>query len=394
MSSWEARFPKTFFVRKYTFPTKEDGSPDIAPILKALDLKEEHVQQLHTFYREHPMSVATFAVLSQAGVLEALSHLASEGTLPVRCCRGTMDEMNYAQAALAEAKTLVIDPFALATLFFSGQYEHLQKLPGKCVLCESALDEYAELQNKKDDPEERQRQELRLATFRAKLRPLVTLKTGQYLARMNADQRKELVGLFGQPTAEAIAEAAAAGAVLWTDDLAVADVARQQLDLEKRTWTQAVFIATATPQVCLDLSLFLLHWRYFFTRIEPGIIVPAGNQANWDPETPPLSAVLKWLSAPELQVEGAIKVGGMMLPLIWRHASLLTQRVAVTRMLALEILKRDGGRDIVLGLIAATNVLFKIDIIGGENCKQALQAVLQSRTPGGLLLPPRINQAS
>jgi hypothetical protein len=413
MNSWEDRFPHIFFVRRYTFPTKEDGSPDIAPILKALDLREERVQQMHAFYRDNPMSVTSFAMLSDTGVLESLSNLASEGSLPVRCCRGAVEEMEQAQAALSEAKTLVIDPSALATLFFSGQYEHLRKLRGKCVVCESALEEYAELQRqfaspsqgftgkfkgqylfRKDDPEERRRQEERLATFLAEIRPLVTLRTGEHLARFNAEQRREMVGLFGQPTSESVAEAAATEAVLWTDDVAVAELARHHAKLEKRVWTQAVFIATASPQVCADLALFLLQWRYFFTRIGPGVVVPAGNQAGWDAQRGPLAAVLRWLSAPELQEEGAIMVGAWMLPLIWRHAPLPHQREAVTRKLALELLKRQGGRDIVAGFVAAINTLFKIDAIGGENCKRALQAVLDRRTPGGLFLPPGVNLAS
>jgi tetratricopeptide (TPR) repeat protein len=413
MNSWEDRFPHIYFVRKYTFPTKEDGSPDIAPILKALDLKEERVQQMHAIYRDNPMSVTSFAAMSDAGVLESLSHLASEGSLPVRCCRGTVEEMNLAHAAIVDANALVIDPSALATLFFSGQYDHLRNLPGKCVVCESALEEYAELYRqftipphgfagrfkgkylfRKDDPEERERQETRLTTFLAGIRPLVTLRTGENLARINAEQRREMVGLFGQPTAEALVEAAATGAVLWTDDMAVAEVARHHARVEKRVWTQAVFITTASSQACDDIALFLLQWRYFFTRIHPGVVVPAGSQAEWDAERQPLAALLRWLSAPELQEEGAITVGASMLPLIWRHAPLLHQRETVTRVLGLELLKREGGRDLVAGIIGAIDTLFKLDVIGGENCKRALQAVLDRRTPGGLFLPPGINLAS
>jgi hypothetical protein len=44
--------------------------------------------------------------------------------------------------------------------------------------------------------------------------------------------------------------------------------------------------------------------------------------------------------------------------------------------------------------VASIKVLFKIDVIGSENCKRALQAVLDRRTPGGLFLPPGVTLAS
>lgn len=402
MTSWEERFPHIFFLRKYTFPTKEDGSPDIAPILKALDLREEHVEQLHTFYRENPMSVASFAVLSKAGALESLSHLASEGTLPVRCCRGTDEEMNQAQAALEDAKALVIDPSALATLFFSGQYGHLQNLAGKCVLCESALDEYAELQKqfaalsqgftgkfkgqylfKKDDPEERRRQEQRLATFLSTIRPLVTLKTGESLARINAEQRKELVGVFGQPTAEAIAEAAATGAVLWTDDLAVADTARHYLNLEYRAWTQAVFIVTAPVQECIDLSLFLLQWRYFFTRVEPDVVLTACRLASWTPDAPVLKRVAEWLAMPELNHLGAARVCALSLRLIWREGAEVSQKQGVASVLLGAILGRQDGRRMVVSIRNNLKEIMEGNTDARRQCDEAIEEVLRVKIGPG-----------
>jgi hypothetical protein len=272
LNSWEDRFPEQFFVRKYTFPTKEDGSPDISLILKALDLKEKQKEEMHALYRNNPFSATTFAKFADAGLLESLSHLASEGTLPIRCCKGTAEELEQAARAFANPGMIVIDPSALATLFFSGQYEHLQLLPGKCVVCESALEEYLELQKKfanaahgfagkfkgkylfqENDPQERQRQEQRLAKFLGKIRSLATMKSGENLAGVSPERREELISLFGQPTAESIAEAASTGAVLWTDDIAVAEVARERDRVEKRVWSSA--LAFGSPKSRFILAL-------------------------------------------------------------------------------------------------------------------------------------------
>src|SRR5262249_44766536 len=163
----------------------------------------------------------------------------------------------------------------------------------------------------------------------AKIRSLVTMKSGENLAGVRPDRREELIGLFGQPTAEAIAEAAATGAVLWTDDIAVAEVARERAGVAKRVWTQLAFRSIAPSDAFANLPLFQLQCRYFFTRVEPEIVVPAGGQAGWNADRPPLMLVLRWLSAPELEEKGAILVGARMLPLIWRNAPLTHQREAV-----------------------------------------------------------------
>jgi hypothetical protein len=203
-----------------------------------------------------------------------------------------------------------------------------------------------------------------------------------------------MIGLFGQPTSESIAEAAAIGAVLWTDDIAVAEVAREQAAVAKRVWTQLVFRSIAPGDVYANLTLFLLQWRYFFTRVEPDLVVPAGDRANWDANQPPLASVLRWVSAPELQDQGAVVVSARMLPLLWRNAPFTHQREAVTRAIALELLKRAGGRQMLGGIISVIGELFSVDEIGGEGCKRTLQAILARKTAGGLIIPPSVNLAS
>lgn len=112
------------------------------------------------------------------------------------------------------------------------------------------------------NPAERQRQQQRVDTFLARIRSLVTVKPREGFARRRPEQREELIVLFGEPTAAAIGEAAATGAVLWTDDIAVAEVAKELVG-EKRVWTQLVFRELVgqgdlPAEPYNDLVLFLL----------------------------------------------------------------------------------------------------------------------------------------
>jgi nucleoside phosphorylase/tetratricopeptide (TPR) repeat protein len=396
LDSWEERFPEIFFVRKYTSPTNEDGSPDISLLLKAIDLKEQQKQDMHALYRNNPISVTTFAKFADAGVLESLSHLATEGSLPVRCCFGTTEEYSLAEAALANAGNLVLDSSAIATLFFSGQFEILKQLAGKCVICESSLEEYLELQCRfadpsgaffgkfkgkylfrEDDPEERQRQEKRLIDFLAKMRSLAAVKSGEKLAAVDAERRKELITLFGQPTAEAIAEAAASGAVLWTDDMAVAELAKERAGVNKRVWTQVVAGKTTSKDVYTDLTLFLLQWRYFFTRVEPDVVLAACRKALWDPTSPPLQQVIDWLCMPELIHIAAVQIAARSLPLVWKYGPEVGHREAVTRAIIKALLGRTNGRQSATAIANNIRQIFSEDTANAEMCKKVINDVLR-----------------
>jgi hypothetical protein len=240
------------------------------------------------------------------------------------------------------------------------------------------------------DPAERKLQEQRLAAFLAKIRSLVRMKSGERLAAVSPERREEMIRLFGQPTTESIAEAAATGAVLWTDDIAVAEVARERAGVERRVWTQLVFRSTAATDLFADLTLFLLEWRYFFTRIEPEVVVPAGNRAGWDPDQLPLASVLQWVQTPGLDEQSAFLVSARMLPLIWRNAPFTHQREAVTQALARELLKRPGGRRMIASIISVINELFPVDVFGGEGCKRSLQAALVRKPTTRLIIPPGV----
>lgn len=403
IDGWEERFPDEdkFFVRKYTVPTNPDGTPDVSLIFKALDEQEKQKEEMHALYRANLISATPFAIVSGAGLLESLSHIVAEGTLPIRCCLGNELEHQRAEASLAGAVQFVLDPAALATLFFSNQYEQLQLLAGKVVLCESALDEYRELREKFSSPSEgfrgkfkgrylfqedapavRQRQLDRLEKFLTRIRSLVTLKTGENLASLPSEQRDELIRLFGQPPAEALAETAATGAVLWSDDLAVAEVARERIGIAKRVWSQLVFREHVPTEVRTEFTLFLIQWRYFFTRIEPATVLAACRNGSWNPDTPVLNAVAEWLAQPELIHEGAIRMCALSLPLVWQYGPDPQRKQGVAKLLLKALWRRKDGRRAVSFIQSNLTAIFGGDAAARTECDAAITEMLEEeRTP-------------
>jgi nucleoside phosphorylase/tetratricopeptide (TPR) repeat protein len=397
IDTWEERFPEEdkFFIRKYTIPNHPDGSPDISLILKSLDFKEKHNEEMHAIYKNNPLSAAPFATFINTGLVDSLTYIVSEGTLPVRCCLGTLEEREQAELSLVSAKTIVIDPSALATLFLSNQWEQLQLLKGKIVICESALEEYRERRRKtnvqsrgylgkfkgqyfltEDNPDDRLQQEQALGRFLTGIKSFVVLKTGESLAGLQREHREELVQLFGHPTAEAIAETIMMDAVLWTDDLVVAEVGRERMGVGKRVWTQVVFKSKASSDAYTDLTLFLIQWRYFFTRLEPEVILAGCRSVSWELDTPLLKQIAEWFKQPELIDQGAWGVCVNSLRLLWQENITSSQKQDVARLLLQAIRSRKNGAQFLWGILNAIELIFAHNQTSCRECKSVIQEMM------------------
>jgi hypothetical protein len=343
-------------------------------------------------------------------ILDSLRHIASEGSLSVRCCAGSVEEFQEAEPALRSATAVVVDPSALATLFFSGQYEHLGAMSAKCVVCESALQEFRDLAQElasgparfmgkhkgkylwmDDDPTNRELQLEKVNRFLAGIQSIATVETGRALANMDPETKRKMINLFGQPTAESIAAARGEGMVLWSDDFAVGLAQREEFG-GLRVWTQLVFQTLATDrkvpsETYMALVVFLLEWSYFFTRIYPETVLFACRAAGWDPKSPPLAKVLQWIGVPELNEEGATILCAAALPRIWRLAALFHQAENVTRALMESLLSRNNGRELVAAIRGTISRIFGIDVVNARSCAAAIEDVLEGRTPSGLIVP-------
>jgi tetratricopeptide (TPR) repeat protein len=406
LTTWEDRFPGVTFIRKYTFAKDAEGSAGVDLIRRALDQREQLTQHLDGLYRTHPLSLTTFARISRSGLLESLAHLGSDETLSVRCCLGNNEEHQKSLEAFHEAQSLVIDPTALATLFFSGKYEHLKLLPAKLIVCSSCLQEYRSAERRlktepssflgkikgqyvyrSDNPGDRKEQREEIAKFLETIQSVATVVSGERLIEYSPEARQELVDMFDRPTAECIAEASQAGAVLWSDDFGVAEVAREKSGT-RRVWSQLVFAATneIPRDVYREMTLFLSQWSYSFTRLDPETILVACRKASWDHEAPPLSNVIKWVGAPQLAHVGASQLCVALLPLIWKHGPLIHQRENVTRAFMRALARRQSGRPAVIAIRDSLDGIFGFDVANVDLCRDVVDGVLRER-PEGISLP-------
>jgi tetratricopeptide (TPR) repeat protein len=410
MENLEDRFPGRSSIRRYTMPTKEDGTPDLTSIFRALDQAEEQNRRLNELYRDNPLSLTTYAQFSRLGLLHSLTKLAGDSSLVIRCCAGTAEERQEAESTLQTASALVIEPSALATLFLIGHYEKLAQVPVPCIVVESSLDEYRELHQRllspsqgfdgklngkflyrHDDPAARGREQQRVATFLERIRLLAVIVTGEALAAVPPDQRKTLIDLHGRPTAEAIATSLTPGRVLWTDDFVVGLMTTERMQ-GRRAWTQLVAQWLAFnghlgfPDV-VELTLWLVNCHYHFTQVDPATVIAACKEADWDPKAAPLAAVIAWFGSPDLRWEGLLQVSAHSLRFIWDEAILAHRRDGVARALVRAILTRKDGRQLASALRDGLDALFGLNAVAIEEFRDMITQELAGRTASGLIVP-------
>ncbi len=314
MEEWENRFPENVFLWKFTMQKDAQGKPDFSAILKSVDQRIAETREREAIYRDNPLSVTNFAVMTNSSVLDAVQHLGSQPDLPIRCCNGTDEEYASADAALAKEVPVLLDGTALASLFITRTYPHLRSLGIPFVVSEGTLQEwrrrYIEKLNspreggfltKRDDQyilvkETKEAVQHRLGEYREfveTIQSVARVEEGMPLCELDRDTRTLLINVIGRLGAETIAVARSKEFVLWTDDLCVAGLAAEHGSIP-RIWTDAVVRwGHARGKISLEarneLVLALVSLGYFYTRVESDIAIwavtvhaPGSNEgAGW-----------------------------------------------------------------------------------------------------------------
>src|SRR5262249_37596008 len=130
------------------------------------------------------------------------------------------------------------------------------------------------------------------------------------LAELDPELRDQLVFAFGQHGLEGMLLARAPGHVLWTEDLALSDIASAEFGV-RRVWTQVVVqhaaeLGIIPPDDYLAASAKLLGLGYEATWFNPFILVKAGELSGWSPERWPLNKALDQFAHAGVRLDQAL----------------------------------------------------------------------------------------
>ena len=409
MGQWQVRFPEFPVVQVVKIPEKpgESGEPelDTSVIQRSVDQRHEDVGEIERIYKENPVSLHMFGEHFGETAFTALQHLASRTDVPVRCCHGSVEEREQAVKALRSCNTLVLDMSAVASFFLLDRLDLLEGWPIDLVVSRNTVNELRQMIANAAQVHSKQLVGRLVKTetghaivestaeqkeaYVRKLRHLVQVleanckvESCEALAAMEPEKRETIIKCFGRYGAEALLLAAVPGGVLWTDDLAQAELARSEHGVS-RVWTQFVIGARAESGVVdletfFDASAQLLGYGYSFTSSNPQIVRQAGVIAEWKVDSWPLSQALSAFAGEYVDLEQTLQLAAGFLALLYRESLLPETEMNITVKILENIAKKKEGLQGIRALRKALPSIFGLNVLGLMGATETVDAWLKS----------------
>jgi len=346
MADFEDCFPGEEFLYRFNAkPVELDGPPDIAAIERSVEQRHEWIRQVEHYYRKSVPSMNAFAQIAHAHVLDVCSHLCATSHR-IKCCRGSNEELGRSMSQLRASKGLVLEGSALATLFCTGMFRHIEgsnlqvlvtygTVRGfRRTLLERMNTKASGFLSKRGDRlvyeqySEEQRETLvaEMSRFMDWLYSIAEITEGSSLANVLPNTRQWGLKHFGRPAVESAAIAAARDYVLWADDLPVSEFAQLKLGA-KWAWSQCVLSHLNELHVLAEeafhaCTVSLQRASYSKTRVTSECVLHFGRRSEWRADDDDLSVVLGWLGGVDVPPVSLLAiVEGVLRPLALESAS-------------------------------------------------------------------------
>lgn len=315
----EIKFGDQTVIRTMRMPTPEKlTAADLQPILDSVKKHSEAVAKLREIYKTTPVTIYLYGDQLGHSAYEGLFDLAISETGFVRCAHPQMDLFVDAVNSLATKSTVVLDLIALGTLRLLGVtrqvltsggarfaltpaiFTALQQLRAKSrfgtahgtMTYEEGQHYFTQTTQEQSDEEK--------VSFEEWMRTVeqnTTVLPVPELAAFDSARRQTLEELLGRDGLESAVLALTPGNILWTDDLALAEVSKSELGTE-RIWSQAAIESLANRGL-IDRSLAdechakLLGFGYQSTHFTGGTIAAALRVSNGSVDRFPMKQAIE-----------------------------------------------------------------------------------------------------
>jgi len=400
------KYPEETIV--WSFSAERD--PELNQMAAVLRRRQEAIDKCYEAYRNNPLPIWFLSPLAGKNTFQTALMVAGEASLPVRCCFGNVREAQQAGQTVRQARTIVLAPTAIATLFVVNKIEEVLGWPVEFVITQGVLDEVKEalrsLEREGTDhlhlAWNRETQRIVVSQDEAqeevtdKLRRLheilqqkARVESGLALLGVQTGPREQLVEVIGQTSAESVALTGELNAVLWSDDCVVAALAARELKVQS-VWTQVVFdYATArgwSERTChADVSFTLLACNYRHTAVTPELVFEAIQRSRWDVDSRSLCDVLDQFANDDLVAFGLLLLAGATICWAWQHCQLHHQAETLTVRVLERLMSRKRGHEIVRGLAERIEMFFGLDVVNAERVRKFIELWLKGT--GRITLP-------
>lgn len=381
------------------------GGINIEPILEIAKRAHERAEAAMAYFDAHPeVPLSALAQMLGRDELTVMAELAASDDRTVRCAGGSAEQQAEAQRVLSTATCVVIHLSAISTILLLEADELLRALPFPLVVAPGTVERLREaiatdtllvdsagqlafhegrLVYARDTGERREARKQRLQHVLDNLQGRARVKAASNLPGWEPERRKLVSDFFGWHGAQSIDLATEPGAVLWSDDFAVAHFAI-------RDWGARAVCTQMVGRFCNERGLLpddsyatlgakLVGAGYDFTSVNAAILRKSGALADWRTDRWPLRQAIRYAARGDLHPEFSARVALPLLVAGYQNLALPQSREQLATNIFETIAGRPDAKRVFQIVGRDLQQAFGLDLLNQERAQHTFRAWVRSR---------------
>jgi tetratricopeptide (TPR) repeat protein len=399
MEEFQVRFPDRHDLQAMAIgPEELPPEKRFEALLKVSDDRATHARQvLATYETGHvPLSVLSGALGQDPMTCQVL--LATDATTKILAADGNQRAYEAAVQEAATRGTIVLDISAVTTIVLLGLVDQVEKWGWKLAMTYSTRDMVRGFAKAKA-----QRREVstvgrgpegisvsvvdverwaRLGEDAERLLAKCGSVPAPRLATLSAEERGQLVDLYGQWGAETIAAGVDSDRVVWSDDVTVIFATRQQGAVGVGTQgllDAAVTKSSETSERADEIGATLVGYDYQGMWLRPGVTAAACRLSDCDPGKGPLRSFVALLRNDGFDLRAAAQAAVIILKNVYQLV-VIPERRATFATAILEALGARKDAPLAIAILRrALRTAFGVNVLASVDAEDLVNAWWQQR---------------
>ncbi len=322
LQQFSIRFPKSKLIRGHKLPATPINPTHPKDVLgdewwEMVSADDKANQQAFELYQQGKMPLSMMARKRGKTIFETAFYVINTSEFEVMSAPQNTPYIQELLKQVHVAKSIVIDPTALATVFAFDMIQCLKQMPYKFIVPDSALNTVKKAKYEADQgmgmqrmglkdgkffltehtPEEMKVWSERLSVFITEMESIAEICGGSSTEIFVIENKEHLMTYFGDGAFDAIAIAAERSAILWTDDQMFGRIAKEICNVPF-IWTQG-FLHVSDKKSGKNLRgkhlPQLLEYRYNGTVVFIRDIEICLREFKWSLSSPQLKSVISYI---------------------------------------------------------------------------------------------------
>ena len=398
LNQFQVRFPGASAIQMFRAGGGDEF--DLSPMIRSLEDRRRHVQELDEQYRTRPLPLRTFAELAGRDEFETWEYLAANPGLGIRCFNGQTEGLREGLDLFRKSKTVVVDLVALYTLAKLELLSVLRSPSRPFVVSQTTFDQLQHMAEQADEErrsegsvtlagdgklayvpvpqESRERRVAFLNSLRDAVRASCRVLPCPQAAELDPKRRNDLVQVVWRHNLDSMLLAVAPDTTLWSDDLVIGLIGQAEFRAS-RVWTQVVLFVLqqegAITQREYDRAVArLVGWHYHGVLWNAETVLAAAEIADWQMDRWPVPPVMRCFGNVEANPIERLRIAGEVIRAVWRRDLLSHQRQGFL----FAVLTGLGSIRLVQRLGQAVPRLFALDFFAADEVRACIWYWLNS----------------